>query len=111
MSAAPDCLACGTCCFSDLPTYVRVTGEDHARLGEDADRLTTFIGHRCYMRLTSGHCAALDPSAAGMPCTVYETRPSTCRALERGAPACEAERHEKGERPRRMLGLSRDFAT
>lgn len=103
--SVPECLACGACCFSDLPTYVRVTGDDYARLGEDAERLTTFIGHRCYMRLTSGHCAALAPSAAGFPCTVYATRPSTCRVLDRGGPACDAERHEKGERPRRLLGL------
>ena len=28
MNDAPDCLHCGVCCFSDLETYVRVTGED-----------------------------------------------------------------------------------
>lgn len=98
---APDCLTCGTCCHSALDTYVRVTGDDHARLGEAAERLTTFIGHRCYMRMTNGHCAALDVTAEGFPCSVYAARPEICRALERGSPECAGERAEKGERPAR----------
>ena len=103
----PECLACGTCCFSRDPRYVRVSGDDHARLGEDAERLTVFIGNRAYMRMEDGHCAALviDREARRFVCTVYETRPETCRALERGSPACEGERVEKGGRPRASLPL------
>jgi Fe-S-cluster containining protein len=104
---APDCLGCGACCFSDLPTYVRVTGDDYARLGERAEALTVFVGHRCYMRLEAGHCAALRPSVTGFPCSVYEDRPETCRTLGRGSPECEGERATKGDRPARALRVLR----
>jgi uncharacterized protein len=55
----PTCLACGACCFSTLETYVRVTGQDYARLGEHAEQVTVFVGNRCYMRMEHGHCAQL----------------------------------------------------
>jgi Fe-S-cluster containining protein len=83
---------------------VRVTGDDHARLGEAAERLTQFIGNRCYMRMEAGRCAALEITADGRyVCTVYPNRPATCRDLERGGPACEAERARKAERARLPL--------
>ena len=99
--SVPSCLRCGTCCFSQLPNYVRVTGADHARLGAQADALTHFDGNRCYMNMLDGHCAALtlDSITRQFICSVYETRPGTCRELSRGSPACLAEIHEKGERP------------
>ncbi|MFO0694942.1 MAG: YkgJ family cysteine cluster protein [Polyangiales bacterium] len=101
----PSCLECGTCCFSSLPTYVRVTGDDHERLGEDAESLTHFVGNRCYLRTVEGRCAALrvDGKAGTFVCTVYERRPSTCRQLERGSPECLGELATKGERPRLAL--------
>src|SRR3954447_22254230 len=95
----PDCQACSACCFSQLATYARVTGDDHARLAEQAEALTQFTGNRCYMRMEHGHCAALTFDAAGRSsCSVYARRPETCRALERGSPVCEAERLLKAER-------------
>lgn len=100
-----DCQQCGACCFSDLPTYVRVSGDDHARLGGHADALTTFHGNRCYMRMVDGHCAALvvDPTPGQFACSVYERRPEACRALGRGSPACEAEVLQKAQRVARLL--------
>ena len=97
----PACLACGTCCFSRLDTYVPVTGNDHARLAEHADDLVVFHGNRAFLRMEDGHCAALrvDADAGAFVCTVYEQRPETCRALARGSPACLGERAEKAERP------------
>jgi uncharacterized protein len=96
----PECLSCGACCFSQLDSYVRVTGDDHARLGEHAERLANFIGNRCYMRMHDGHCSALAVSAEGQfVCTVYEQRPEVCRALERDSSECHAERALKAERP------------
>lgn len=107
MSSAspPQCLECGSCCFSTLPDYVRVDGRDHARLGERAEDLTHFIGNRCYMRMHDGHCAALQIDAANrrFVCSIYEARPELCRSLERGSSACAAELHEKGDRPRHLL--------
>ncbi len=97
------CLACGVCCFSLLPTYVRLSGDDWARLGVDAEQVAHFIGHRAYMKLTAGHCAALQPreSAGGgreFFCSIYERRPQVCRDLARGSPECLGEIAAKGDR-------------
>lgn len=99
-------MTCGACCFSQLPDYVPVTGADHARIGARADELTHFEGNRCYMNMHEGHCAALviDLPTREFVCSIYETRPSTCRDLERGSAACRGEFHEKGERPLLSLG-------
>lgn len=47
------------CCFSQLETYVRVTGFDWERLGDERERVAHFIGNRAYMRMEGGHCTAL----------------------------------------------------
>lgn len=101
---APECVACGVCCFSTLERYIQVDGDDYERLGDDAERLVHFIENRAYMRLVEGHCAALqvDRDAGRFWCTVYDRRPRICRDLERGSPACAGERATKGDRP---LGL------
>ena len=97
----PECMACGVCCFSTLPEYVRVFGGDWDRMGDEARALTRFIGNRCYMRIHDGRCAALviDPVARRFTCAIYEERPDCCRALEPGSGSCLADRHEKAERP------------
>ena len=97
----PECTACGTCCFSTLPEYVRVFGCDYDRMDDRARRLTRFIGNRCYMHIEDGRCAALtlDAERGRFLCSIYEVRPDCCRALERGSGACVGELHEKRERP------------
>ncbi len=102
----PECLACGACCFADLPYYVRVSGEDYERLGEDAERLTTWRENQAFMRMEGGRCAALDVRAVDRTfvCTVYARRPAICRELARASPACRAERHAKSARALRVLG-------
>ena len=105
----PECLACGACCFSKLATYVRVTGDDHARLGELAEHVTVFEGNRCYMRMSEGHCAALVIAPSGeFRCSVYEHRPDVCRELARGSSACAAEREQKEPRTHAALRVLRD---
>lgn len=103
----PECLDCGTCCFSELPEYVRVFGCDWDRMDERARALTHFIGNRCYMRMSDGHCAALviDPAARRFVCSIYEMHPDCCQALARGGSACRADLHEKAERP--LLAIER----
>jgi len=91
------------CCCSLLPTYVRLSGEDWARLGDEAERVAHFIGHRAYMKMSAGHCAALQvrPRADGGReyfCTVYDRRPQICRDLARGSPECLGEIATKGGR-------------
>ena len=97
----PECTACGVCCFSTPPEYVRVFGCDHDRMDERARALTHFIGNRCFMRIEDGHCAALvvDPATRRFLCSIYEMRPDCCRALQRASGACLAERPEKSDRP------------
>ncbi len=102
-----NCLACGTCCHSELTTYVRVLGEDHARLGEAAERLSHFIGNQCFMRMEHGHCAALVVEAGMFVCSVYADRPGVCRTLRAGSAACEAELVLKGGRPEQTLSVLR----
>ena len=105
LADAPECLECGTCCFSDLERYIRVTGDDHERLGEQAARLTTFLGNRCFMRMEGGHCAALiiDRRERRFVCSIYEQRPALCRELDRGSPQCAGERALKASRPPKTL--------
>lgn len=100
-SDVPACIECGCCCFSANPRYLSVAGVDHERLGDDAERLTHFVGNRVYMKMTEGHCAALvyEAKAREYLCSVYERRPDVCRWLERGSGQCRAERHEKIDRP------------
>jgi hypothetical protein len=104
-----DCTACGVCCFSTLPEYVRVFGCDHDRMDDRARGLTHFIGNRCYMRIEDGRCAALalDPERGRLLCSIYEVRPDCCRGLERGSGACRGELQEKRERPLIALGRLR----
>jgi Fe-S-cluster containining protein len=105
----PECLQCGACCFSKLATYVRVTGDDHARLGEHAEHVTVFVGNRCFMRMTGEHCAALVIEPSGQfRCSVYEQRPEVCRELARGSSACAAEREQKEARTHAALHVLRD---
>lgn len=80
---------------------MRVDGVDHTRIGERVEELTAFSGNRCYMKMVDGHCAALviDVMTRHLVCSIYETRPRICRELERQSPECQAEIHEKGERP------------
>jgi hypothetical protein len=98
------CLSCGVCCHSLLPTFVRLTGEDWAQLGAATERVAHFIGHRAYMKMGDGHCAALRPrpgpaGATEYFCTVYADRPQVCRDLGRGSPQCLGELATKGGRP------------
>jgi len=103
----PECLTCGSCCFSRLEAFVRVTGDDYSRLGDRAEELVWFDGIRAYMRMRDGHCAALqvDSGSGQLVCQAYAVRPQICRDLARGSAQCAAERDAKSERP--LLALRR----
>jgi hypothetical protein len=102
-----------------------VTGDDYGRLGDDAERLVTWIDNLAFMRLESvtdvshihvngppHRCAALgiDVVMGTFACSVYERRPQVCRDLERGSGACHGEIDAKKERPKRALALLRGGA-
>lgn len=115
-ASPPECIGCGTCCFSESERHARVTGDDYERLGDDAERLVTFLGNEAFMTLTDGdgdaprRCAALTIDAVGgtFLCRVYERRPQVCRDLERGSGACAGERHVKAGRAKRALAIVRE---
>jgi Fe-S-cluster containining protein len=99
LSSPPPCLECGACCFSNLETSVRVTGDDYERLGDAVEHVVHFVGNRAYLRFADGHCAALRVELSGrFVCTVYETRPDACRDLERASPQCAGELFAKAGR-------------
>src|SRR4051812_11417654 len=109
-----DCTRCAACCFSNSPRHARVTGDDHRRLGDDAERLVEWTDNLAFMRLErvngddSLHkCAALtiDVESGTFACSVYETRPEVCRELARGSGACRGEIATKGDRPKRALAM------
>ncbi len=106
MHRVPECVTCGTCCFSRLENYVRVTGDDYLRFGERADELVQFDGHRAYMRMAVGHCGALelDASSRQFLCGAYAVRPQICRDLLRGSGECRGELVSKRSRPLVLLG-------
>ena len=99
----PPCTACGACCFSTLPEYIRVFGTDWDRMDERAQGFAAFVDNRCYMRLEEGHCAALvvdvGEGGSSFKCGIYEMRPDCCRGLERGSGACRGELSVKADRP------------
>jgi hypothetical protein len=102
-----DCIVCGTCCFSYLAPYVVVTGDDYARLGDEAESRVLFDGYQAFMRMESGRCAALRIEGRRFLCSVYETRPDTCRALLRDSAECAGELLTKGDRPLSALRARR----
>jgi len=101
----PECLVCGACCFSRLPTFIRVTGDDHQRLGPRTDDMTHFSGNRCYMRMGEEHCVALrvERDSGRYVCQCYAERPGICRQLVRGSAECAAEWAAKGKRARAAM--------
>lgn len=110
-------MRCGTCCFSESERHARVTGDDHARMGDDADELVVFLGNQAFMRLSPPvegeairRCAALvlDAESGTFACRIYERRPEICRTLERGSPACMGELATKRTRPVRALAILRE---
>ena len=109
MPEVPECLACGACCFSELEAYVRVTGDDYARLGARVEELVWFDGNRAYLRMVEGHCAALevDGRSGRWVCNAYEARPQICRQLARGSPECLAELDAKSTRVPLSLARAR----
>jgi Fe-S-cluster containining protein len=107
-------MRCAACCFSESVRHAAVTGDDHARLGDNAENLVTWVGNTAFMRLehvgdasSLRRCAALaiDPILRTFGCSIYERRPQVCRDLERGAGACRGELATKADRPLRALRL------
>lgn len=101
LSETYDCVSCGACCYGKRD-YVQVFADDVTRLTEARqDRfMAAAVGEspastgraaepQRFMKMTHGHCAALDTSVPHhFPCKVYEARPMLCRAFEPGSRPC-----------------------
>ncbi len=68
-----------------------------------------FDGHRAFMHMEDGHCAALqvDGASGEFRCGAYADRPDVCRELARLSSSCDAERFQKAERALIELRRSR----
>ena len=97
----PECVTCGVCC--DLYAVVPMDFPESERLGEyievTADGEPNVVIDRLVKRdLTHGRCSHLQGELGReIGCSVYERRPSVCRAFEAGSDKC----HEY----RRMYGI------
>lgn len=74
----PACAGCGRCCH----WVVELRPGDVVPEEFVVDR----NGARCLDQRSDGACVALDPKS--MLCTIYETRPQTCRDFHRGESLC-----------------------
>ncbi len=77
-SDLPPCAGCGRCCH----LVVELRAGD--RVPEEF--VVEHDGVRCLEQRGNGACVALDP--ATQLCTIYETRPQTCRDFNRGEILC-----------------------
>ena len=74
----PACAGCGRCCH----LVVELRSDDVV-----PEELTAVReGKRCMDQHSDGACVALDP--ATHLCTIYESRPWTCRVFRRGSTLC-----------------------
>ena len=78
LSVIPPCAGCGRCCH--LVVELRSGDRVAEKLVVEHD------GVRCMDQRGNGACVALDP--ATQLCTIYETRPQTCRDFARGESLC-----------------------
>jgi len=74
----PACAGCGRCCH----LVVELRTDD--RVPEEF--VVEHSGARCMDQRGNGACVALDPVTA--LCTIYESRPQTCRDFARGGSLC-----------------------
>jgi Fe-S-cluster containining protein len=74
----PSCAGCGRCCH--------LTVELRAGDVVPEEFVAEHAGVRCMDQRGDGACVALD--ATTRLCTIYETRPQTCRDFQRGGTLC-----------------------
>ena len=86
----PPCAGCGRCCH----LVVELRPEDLV----PEEFAIVRGGTRCMDQRGDGACVALDPLT--MLCTIYSTRPQTCRDFNRGEALC-----------RRVLAAGRNLST
>lgn len=96
-----DCQACGRCCFGKRE-HVQVFAHDAETLG--AERTARLVAPATrhsvaspgrpsepepFMKMVDGHCIALEISEdRRYACSVYEVRPTICRAFQVGSASC-----------------------
>ncbi len=86
----PDCISCGACCMFGMIPIERRTPEPLTEYVEmTADDTDVVIERALWRDQADGRCRHLSGEVAReVGCTVYEDRPSTCRAFEAGSDRC-----------------------
>jgi len=93
LAELPPCAGCGRCCH----LVVALRPGDHVA----AELVVERNGVRCMDQRGNGACIALD--AVTQLCTIYDSRPQTCRDFARGETLCR--RILAAPAPRRPLLL------
>jgi Predicted Fe-S-cluster oxidoreductase len=97
----PDCLTCGVCCAFALCVSVRLddptSAENYWEITLD-DNEEIVIDR--FLKRTDAKCDLLEGELGkSVACSIYETRPSACRAFEAGSDRCHAYRRMFGYEP------------
>lgn len=85
----PECVTCGVCC--SLPLVVAISRGDEVRLSEYWDiTVGEVVIERVIGRdLETGRCINLDGTLGeNVGCSIYDSRPNTCRVFEAGSDRC-----------------------
>ena len=100
--ASHPCLACGACCAAFRVDFAADELDEHGGT-VPAALAVEVTASTCRMRGTDHsppRCAALTGKiGVRASCGIYEWRPSPCRELEPGSPACEKARARHGLPP------------
>lgn len=104
-TAQNPCLTCGACCIGYRASFYWAECDDAVPRGVP-ERLTVRVSpfRRAMRRSRTGRCVALRGAPGRrVRCSIYERRPSVCRAFEPGWAAGSADDRCAGARAR--LGL------
>ncbi len=90
MSDVPDCLACGTCCFTPNPRMVELLGIDEVATPEEwVVQEPDGSKHMRMLPTTVPGIWVCAAHGADHVCKIYARRPFLCREFERGSPDCQ----------------------
>lgn len=91
---AADCLACGACCREGYDT-VEVDDDDPV-VELHPELVSPGPFGRLNLRRDGPRCACLLVASGVYTCRIYQDRPTTCRDLQVGSPACRTARERVG---------------
>jgi uncharacterized protein len=98
--STPDCLTCGACCAYFHQILISLEDSTPRSLAWEVLDSDEQVTHWLRRQPGNGHCLAFDGRvSASARCTIYELRPTACRAFEAGSDRCHALRRMYGLEP------------